>query len=481
MTRRTWAAAICFLPAALLAAAAAAQAGAATAATEISPPAAAEPIAAAPAAPDDWGPPGAGLAARLAVEGEVAAGGPVRITVSLRSAAGQAVTLPPAGDVCGWLLAAQTTPGSKKAYYSDRIFFARGAADWPAELAGEKVLTFKSVDVSSAAAYGSQDARQLLTAYLSGQADQPLPKSVGKMGQVLLPGRAGAKFTVCLSAAGGKPGLVTTNMAEFLVGPPDLKTLSPEARTAFEADLMKQFDRDAWSGQQAHDTAVRLGRDMLPALAAAALEEDRPPHARLWLATALADIPDERSVDALIKLLDSPVQGVRYVVAYHGPKQRSARLDKAIIEKARTADEAGVATWALLGFMVHRAAVPEEVLRAGLESDSPQARARAAEVLARHAGPENIARLTGLLGDRDERVRGTAAGMLAKSKVHTPPVLGALVKALDLPGENARRRICDALSELTGQARPYDPAADAAAREKTIAAWKEWGAKQGAK
>lgn len=448
------------------------------------PPAAPE-AAAQPAmvseAPDTWGPPGGGLAARLAVEGDVAAGGKMRITLSLRSAAGQPVTLPPAKDIFGWLLAAQSTPGSKKALYTEQIFFARGSADWPAEISGARVLTFKAIDVSDATAYASENARALLLSYVSGKAEEPLPKPAGKLSQLLMPGKAGAKFTVCLPAPGGKPVLVTTNAADFLVGPPDLGSLAPEARKAFEADLLKQFDRDAWSGQQAHDTALRLGKEMLPGLIAAAFETGRPPHARLWLATALADIPDERCADSLIKLLDDPMQGVRYVVAYHGPKQKSDRLDKAIIDKARTAKDPGLAAWALLGFMVNRAAVPEEVLKAGLESDDPKARASAAEVLARHASDENIARLAALLGDQDERVRSTAAQMLGKSKNRSPHVLGALVRALDLPGESARRRLCAALSDLTGQAQPYDPAADEAARAKALAAWKEWWAKQSAK
>jgi hypothetical protein len=43
------------------------------------------------------------------------------------------------------------------------------------------------------------------------------------------------------------------------------------------------------------------------------------------------------------------------------------------------------------------------------------------------------------------------------------------------------RRICAALSDLTGQAQPYDPAADEATRAKTIAAWKDWWAKHSSK
>ncbi|MBE3100468.1 MAG: hypothetical protein IMZ44_25390, partial [Planctomycetes bacterium] len=162
------------------------------------PPAAPE-AAAQPAmvseAPDTWGPPGGGLAARLAVEGDVAAGGKMRITLSLRSAAGQPVTLPPAKDIFGWLLAAQSTPGSKKALYTEQIFFARGSADWPAEISGARVLTFKAIDVSDATAYASENARALLLSYVSGKAEEPLPKPAGKLSQLLMPGKAGAKFT----------------------------------------------------------------------------------------------------------------------------------------------------------------------------------------------------------------------------------------------------------------------------------------------
>ena len=245
---------------------------------------------------------------------------------------------------------------------------------------------------------------------------------------------------------------MTSNSVEFLVGPPDFKALSPEARQAFIADLMKQFDRDAWSGQQAHNTAVRLGAEVLPAVLAAAFEKDRPEPARLWLATTLADIRDPRSAEALIKLLDDPLEGVRSVVAFHGPKQESADLDKAIIAKVRGGGQPGLAAWAILGFLVHRGSAPEEVLKAGLESDDPRARAAVAEALARHASDENVARLIALLGDKDERVRGAAAAVLGNSGIKTPAVLGGLVKALDLEGESARQRIAAALSTLTGRA-----------------------------
>jgi len=211
-----------------------------------------------------WGPPSGGLAARLAVEGNVAVGSAIRITVFLRSAAGGAVTLPPAQTIVGWIAVAQTTPGSKKGFYSERIFFAKGAADWPTELSGERVLASKPIDIAGLAAYSNEDGRNLLMAYLaeaSGKPAEALPAGAGKLGKLLATGKAGAKFTVCLPVAGANPVLVTTNKVDFLIGAPDYKTLSPEARKAFEADLLKQFDRDAWSGSQAHDAAAALGQE----------------------------------------------------------------------------------------------------------------------------------------------------------------------------------------------------------------------------
>jgi len=461
---------------------------AAIAAAAMAARAAAEESPAIPAAPEQaegpsaWGPPGGGLVAKLSAEGNVTAGGAIRITISLRSAAGGAVALPPAKTIVGWLAVAQTTPGSKKGFYSERIFFAKGAADWPTELSGERVLTSRPIDAAGMAAYSNEDGRNLLMAYLAEAAGKPaeaLPASAGKLGKLLATGKAGAKFTVCLPVAGANPVLVSTNKVDFFVGTPDLKTLTPEARKAFEADLLKQFDRDAWSGQQAHDAAVTLGKEALPVLIAAASETARPPHARLWLATSLCDIQDERAADALIKLLDDPMGGVRSVVAYHGPKQKSARLDKAIIDKAPK--DSAVAVWALMGFMVQRGTVPEEVLKASLESSDPQARARAAEQLAQSANETNVSRLAALATDKDERVRGTAVSMLARMNNRSPLVMGALIRALSMPGETVRQRACATLSEWTGQKRPYDPAADQATREQTIAAWKDWWQKQGSK
>jgi len=433
------------------------------------------PQAAKPAeTPLVWGPPSAGLVSALAVEGDVRVGGSFGIRLSLRSAAGQTIGLPPAGEAFGWVVIGQSLGDSKRVYYSEKVRMA-GAA-WPGELGGGGIVSLGPFDLSAATVFPSKAARSLLTAYLSGKDDADLPKAAGKLNAVLVAGRATAKFILCLPHEGEKPMLVTSAVVPVTIGPPDMASLKPDAREQFLSDLMKQFNRNPWAGKQAHDTCVQLGKEVLPHVLKAAFETGRPSHARLWLTTTLADIRDPRSARALITLLDDPAGGIRNVVAYHGVKQRSDRLDKALLAKVKASDATSpLAAWTLLGFMVHRSTVPEEVLKAGLESDDPRARGTAAEVLAAHASETNIRRLVALLADASERVRGVAARMLGKSKNRSPGVLGALVKALDLPGETARQRVCDALSELTAKDLPYDPAAESG-RAATIAAWKAWWA-----
>ena len=424
-----------------------------------------------------WGPPAAGIQSALSLEGSLTVGGPFRFHLVLRSAAGQTVGLPPAGKAFGWLLIAQNLGDAKRAYYSEKVPMTAAGAAWPAELSGGRAVSLGPFDVSGAKVYSSKVARELLTAYVSGKGDADLPNATGTLNKMLETGRAMAKFTLCLPHEGETPTLVTSGALGITIAPPDVASLGPDARETFLSNLMTEFDRGPWAGQQAHDTCVQLGKIVLPHVLKAVFETGRPSHARLWLATTVADIPDPRSAGALIRLLDEPAGGVQNVVAYHGVKQRSDRLDQALLAKVKASPATSrLAAWTLLGFMVHRGTVPEEVLKAGLESDDPRARGTAAEVLAAHASETNIKRLVALLADPNERVRGIAAKMLGQSKNPAPPVLGALVKALDLPGESTRQRICAALSELARKDLPYDPAAAEAGRAATLAAWKAWWA-----
>jgi len=393
--------------------------------------------------------------------------------VLLRSAAGSAIRLPPAAKAFGWMTVVQTLGDARDTHYSAKV--PMPAAAWPDEVAGETPLPLGPFDLGPAKSYGRKAARPLLTAYLSGEGD--LPEAEGVLAEVLRAGTAVVRFSLCLPYEGERPTLVNSAPTPITIGPPKMADLPDADRTKFLDGLMKQFDRGPWAGQEAHNTCVGLGPQVLPRVIEAAFETGRPDHARLWLATTLADIRDPRAAEALVKLLDDASAGVRHVVAYHGPKQQSEQLDAAILRKAGGGDP-HLAAWALLGFMVHRQTVPEAALAAGLESADPKARATAAEVLARHASDQNVSRLTAMLADENPQVRGVAAKMLGQSKRADPAVLAALVKALDRPGETARQRICRALSDLTGKDLPYDPAADAAARAARLGEWKAWWAKR---
>lgn len=187
--------------------------------------------------------------------------------------------------------------------------------------------------------------------------------------------------------------------------------VATNAHTATAALLLK-FNRNAWSGQKAYDEAVKLGAVVLPDLIAAAADRQRPGAGRMWLVTALADIPAPAAADALIALLDDPDSDLRCVVGYHGPKQKSAPLDQAIIARAATSSNARFTSYALLGFLTFRGEAPEGLLKAGLDSDDPRARTTVVNALATMASDSSKARLQALLQDKDERVRTAARKVL---------------------------------------------------------------------
>ena len=198
----------------------------------------------------------------------------------------------------------------------------------------------------------------------------------------------------------------------------------------------------------------------------------------MWLTAALADIRDKRAAEALVGLLDKGGAGVANVVAYHGPKQASEKLDRAIVAAAAKGKDHSLTSYAILGFMVFRGKVPGKLLEIGIASDDPRARATVAKAMAGYASDFNIRGLVKLLKDTDQRVRSAAAATLGMMKRPLPIVLAGLVDALGVPGESARTSICRALSDLAGKDMPYDLAATEDARRKTIMAWRAWLAKR---
>ena len=428
----------------------------------------------------EWGEAVAGLQVSLAADATPTVGGTLRFRVALRNTNAAPAPLGPAERLCGWLLVAQKWGDARRGFYSVKVRLR--APDWPTQLAAGGTIAFDPVDLSASDAWPTEAARELLSAYLAVEDEpQQLPKPAGKLAAVLSPGRAAAKFTLALPTPGGKPLLLASNSLALIIRPPDLDALGPEAREAFLADLLGEFNRNAWAAREAHNTAVQLGPTILPRLIAAVDEPDRPDFARMWLATAIADLPDPRAVAALVRLLDEKKDCLDLVVAYHGPKQNDAQLDAAIAEKVRASRDGRLTALATLGYLVWRGGVPEPILAASLESDDPRTRAAAVEALSQYASPFNVERLIGLLADGNERVRGAAASVLGNLGVRSAEVVGALVAALDLEGETARQRIAAALADLTGHDWPYDPKADAAARDAALKAWRDWWAKNNPK
>lgn len=421
-----------------------------------------------------WGRPAGSLKAALTAEGEVTVGGPARFRVALTTVGSPPGELGPVEDAFGWFLVVQKASDKRLGYYSERIALKEVRRTPSPDGSTGEIIHFGTLDPAEGKAYASKHGRTLLTAYLSGEPSAALPKPAGTWGELLAPGPAIVKFTFCVPQPLRKPVVVRTAGFAVEVAPPDLGRMNPARRHAY---LLRQFDRDAFSAKRAYEAAVGLGPPIVPVLIEAVADRTRPSYSRMWMTAALADIRDRRAVRALVELLDDPTGGVRNVVAYHGPKQRSPALDAAIVRHAESG-ESGLVAWALLGFLVFRGEVPEEAMKAGLESDDPRARATVARALGRHRAHETVDRLAALLRDENERVRGVAATVLGEMDARGPKVLGSLVAALDLPGESARRRITDALAKLTGKPWTYDPEAEPASRREALEAWKRWWAER---
>jgi len=424
-------------------------------------------------APLEWGTSKAGVQLSLSVPGQIRTGGEFPAHLAVRNVGSAAVALPAAKDVFGWLLLYYSRDN---ACVTGKVFPAAKLAPgkWPGELAGGGMIRLKPTDLSAVKVYSYDKRRAVYTAYLKPDSGATLPAADGNLARKLSPGKARARFMLYLPRPGEGALLLTSNVIDLEIAPPNFSQLSPDAQKEHAARLLKQFDRDAWAAMSAHGQAVKIGPPIVPYLIQAVRQRKRPGYSRLWLATALADIRCEESAAELTRLLDDPSGGVRSVVGYHGPKQHSAKLDAAIIEKVAKEKNTTTVSYTLLGFMVFRKRVPEELLAVSFESTEPRVRATFAAALKGRASDFNVSRLTALLADENERVRSAAAKALGAMNRPSAPLIAALVRSLQAPGEHARKSIADALGELTDRKAPYDPEADADTRQKVIQGWKDW-------
>jgi len=168
------------------------------------------------------------------------------------------------------------------------------------------------------------------------------------------------------------------------------------------ADLIA---RAAWSGT-ADRVAAELRRVVAPSLDRflAVLRITEPPD-RVALASLLGRIGDARALPALSQLLDDPASAV---AATEAIQQIGRDHDTAMIEALHASDPA--ARIAVLPIVGSRRAAPD--VRALLDDDEPEVRARACEALARIGETAAVPRLFELLGDPSPRVAHAAAGAI---------------------------------------------------------------------
>ena len=422
-----------------------------------------------------WGPAKAGLGLSIEQGPAAGQGGEFVLAAAVRNGGRTAGGLCSRADAVAWLiLKFQPASGSAgKYYFSGRVFpgAGKGAGVWPAALASGGQLELSKMDFSEVPLHPYSKGVKFLAHHVTGKGS--IPAAAGKLRDVLGIGKVSVQYMLYLARKDDTPIVLKSNFLTVEIGPPDLKKLSPAGRKAFVADLIAGFRGDAFAGLAAHGIATRVGSEILDDLIAATKDASVKGAGRMWLVTALADIRDKRSVAVLVKFIDEP-GGVGHVVAYHGPKQRSAELDEVIIDRASKSKDARVTALAMLGFMVFRGEVPRKLLDAGIDSDDPRVRTTVAAALSRRASIENVQGLVSLLKSKEQRVRSAAAKALAAMGNRQAVVVGALVGALALEGGQAAGDVCDALCKLTGRERPYDRNASVDTKRKIIAGWRQW-------
>lgn len=367
-------------------------------------------------APAHWGPDKAAVAVGIDIDQPVVFGQKLLVRVWLQNSGTAAVRLPatqPAGaEPFAWLFIVRHGPDGKSGFYSQKAPAIAHMKDWPAQLAGGTIIELPVVDSGRLAIMPYASGLKIENGYpkpLAATAPAGGPQTVG---DCLAMDKLSLRLMLFLPGGADGDMLLTSNTVEFDVLPPDMKTAGDGVRDAFAAELVRAFRANEYQGQRAHAAALKAGPSIVPELVKALAAKDAKPHTRMWIATALADLRDDRAAAELICLLDDSQAGVRYVVAYHGPKMNNAQLDKAIVEAAASGTDAGMTAWALVGFLNFQKNVQERLVTAGLDSADPKARAAAAKALGGLASEFNKSRLRELARDKDATVRLAAQRVL---------------------------------------------------------------------
>lgn len=416
-------------------------------------------LSAVAAAAPAWGEARDGLAVSLRMEPKLEAA-KLAIHIALRNNTTSAMDVK---EAFGWILLVQ---GRESALFSEKVPLA-DEKSWPAQLAPGATAEI-DVALSSRKAFAFAKGLKLASGYPEPEQGGAAPRELDATGKAIPQGKIIARWTLVLPRNAG-PLILMSNPVAFEVTPPARPWVNPE--------LVEKFRRDAFAAKAAHDQAVQIGPSILPDLVEIASDASFPGHGRMWAATAMIDLKDDKAVDPLVKLVESGDGAVGSVIAYHGAKLKNAKLTDAILARAGSGKDPEFTAWAARGMTTFAAGeFPDKLIDIALKSSEPRARAEVADVLAgrqaRHAD------LLNLLKDDHELVRLAAARAIGQAKLKSPQAISALIIALDKPSDASRQGICEVLTTLTGREGKYDAKASAAEKQKVVDGWKQWWATQ---
>ena len=400
---------------------------------------------------------------------------PLRIDLAIRNTGSAAATLPKPDKWFGYLVLAQ----GKTAYYTERIFPARQWADWPDALAPGRTLRLPPLDVRKLKVFSHKRGLRIVDGYptelLAGKPIQPQP--IGSAGEVLLPGPVRIKHRTYLPRENEGALFLVGSVLKLEIRISDFARLPPAEKQRALGDLASRMKRDAFSAKVAHADAVRIGPPAIPTLARVLQDEGARFFARMWAATALADVGGKGVVDTLTACLTDRTPGVRHAAAYHGLKVGDPGFDKAALARALSGEDPMVTAWTIMGYLKFRKQVPRKLLEAAVTSKDWKVRDALVAPVARGAPDASHAPiLRRLVLDTNERIRRQAAAVLGRIKDRSRETIDSLIEALDLKGESARHAVAAALCRLTGKDWPYSLSSPIRARKAVVVKWESWWA-----
>ena len=436
----------------------------------------AQPAAPAPGpttAPREWGRPNAGLSASAAAVGGWVFASPLKLDFALRNTGQVRATLPGPKHLFGYLLIGQ----GKSAHYTEKIFHAAGTRLLAAGLASGNELRLPAVDVGKLKAYSYMRHLELVDGYPAHVVDdKPQPQvAAGKLGEVLRPGPVRVRYVVYLDRGREGPLRLIGGVLKLPRWLGDSKRLSAELQRQVLDDLNERMRRDAWGASLACADAIRIGTPAIPAVARLARAGTAKDFTKLWAATALCGIGGAEVEETLIELLADTTAAMRHVVAYHGLRARSKKVEGAIMTRALGGKDPMVTAWAIMGYLKFRKTVPEALLAAGLKSEQWKVRAAVVETVTRgNPNRSHLPILRRLVQDEHPPIRQKAAEGIRYVADRSHETIEVLVTALLKKGETAREAVAETLCSLTGNKWPYLPAAGAEDKQQVIKKWQQW-------